>query len=643
MCGIAGFWRPSGHGKGAAEILRRMTQAISHRGPDDEGHWVEDETGVALGQRRLAIVDLSAAGHQPMASPDGRYKIIFNGEIYNFPEMRQRLEAEGAAPEWRGHSDTEVLLAAISAWGLDSALRMARGMFALALWDRERRVLSLARDRMGEKPLYFGWCGSGADRTLLFGSDLAALREHPVFAPEIDPDAVALLTQYLHIPEPRSIYRGIEKLMPGVWLEVDANGDMRTTRYWDTVEEYVQAAERPFDGSDGEAADAVEAALTRAVREQSVADVPLGAFLSGGIDSSTIVALMQATSSTRVKTFSIGFTVDSYNEAPFAAAVAGHLGTEHHELIVSPQDAQAVIPKLPQIYSEPFADSSQIPTFLVAQMAREHVTVSLSGDAGDELFGGYNRHVHAHSTWPKISGTPVAARRLAAACVSRLSPATLDRLGGLLGRKDAIGEKLHKAANVLAATDVDQLYRQLINVNASPLTKAPIDTDGFEKRDLSKLGKLDAVDRMMALDAVHYLPGDILAKVDRAAMANSLETRVPFLDPDVMKLAWSMPAHMKIRGGTGKLPVRGVLDRYVPRALVDRPKAGFGIPIHEWLRGPLKPWAHALLEDRRFPLDDYFDVPRVTRLWEEHQSGRANHQHRLWPVLMFQAWRSYGT
>jgi asparagine synthase (glutamine-hydrolysing) len=644
MCGIAGFWRPGGLGLSSRATMTGMTDAILHRGPDDGGQWLDEGSGIALGQRRLAIIDLSIQGHQPMESADRRYVLVFNGEIYNFQDLRVRLDAEGKGGPWRGHSDTEVLLAAIVAWGVDPALRAVSGMFALALWDRHTRRLILARDRMGEKPLYCGWQGRGPDRTLLFGSDLAALRAHPTFNAEVDPDAVALLTRYLQVPEPRSIYRGIEKIMPGAWVEFAPDGSSEMHIYWDTLKAYAEAAgSGRFGGSPEEAVDAVERALGMAVERQSVADVPLGAFLSGGIDSSTIVALMQARSGRRVKTFSIGFTVDDYNEAPFAKRVAEHLGTEHEELIVGPEEALGVIPHLASIYTEPFADSSQIPTILVSRMARRHVTVALSGDAGDELFAGYNRYLHGHRTWPRIASIPRPLRRAAAGALQSFSPAILDRLvGGLTGgRMKGGGEKLHKAAGVLGAESLDELYHHLISINgrSDALMSRRSSTDGFEKRSLDALISLDPVDRMMALDAVHYLPGDILAKVDRAAMSTSLEARVPMLDPEVMRLAWSLPINYKIRDGQTKWPLRQILYRHVPRELVDRPKAGFGIPIGDWLRGPLRDWASALLEDPGTPLSDYYDVAAVRSLWAAHMSGQRNNQHRLWPVLMFQAWR----
>lgn len=644
MCGIAGFWRPSGLDEGSAARLEAMTRAIARRGPDAAGAWIDRDRGVALGHRRLAVIDLSESGAQPMASADGRYTIVYNGEIYNFQDLRVRLEEEGAAPRWRGHGDTEVLLAAISAWGIDLALAAVNGMFAFALWDRQTGQLTLARDRMGEKPLYYGWAGQGAQRTLLFASDLAALHACPACERTIDDRAVALLFRFGHIPDPWSIYAGISKLRPGTCVTLAADGSENARAYWDSLTEYAHAAgEGRFTGTAEDAVDRLEEILGRAIMRQAEADVPLGTFLSGGIDSSTVTALLQKHSAQPVKSFSIGFTENTYDESPHARAVARHLGTEHHELIVSPEHVQNSIPLLPGIYSEPFADSSQLPTFLVAQMARGEVTVALSGDAGDELFAGYNRYVYANSTWPCLRLIPRPLRALAGRGMTAVSPGGWDALLArpLAGRMVGVGEKLHKAADVLASADGDALYKALLDVNRSSnaYLRHPSACDGFEGRALDRIAHLPLPDRMMAMDAIHYLPGDILTKVDRAAMAVSLETRVPMLDVEVMRFAWSLPVSLKLREGLSKWPLRQVLYRHVPRALLERPKQGFGVPIHAWLRGPLRPWAEAQLFGNSQPLDDYFDPAAVTGLWQRHLSGAENCQHQLWPILMFQAWR----
>lgn len=647
MCGIAGFWRPSGLSADAPSIVQAMTGAIRWRGPDADGIWIDPEKGIALGHRRLSIIDLSPGGAQPMKSADGRYMIAYNGEIYNFEDIRTRLEAAGQAPAWRGHSDTEVLLAALSAWGLDATLDALNGMFAFALWDRQRDELSLARDRMGEKPLYYGWTGHGDARTLMFASDLAALRAHPNFRPVVDPDAVALLLRYGHIPDPHSIYRGVAKLRPGSRLVIDREGTKAARAYWDSLGEYAEAAgSRRFRGDAEEAVDQLEKLLGSAIARQSVADVPLGTFLSGGVDSSAVTALLQAHSSRPVKSFSIGFSESAYDESPHARAVAAHLGTDHQQLIVVPADAQAVIPSLPEIYSEPFADSSQIPTYLVARMAREQVSVALSGDGGDELFAGYNRHVHAQRNWPRIARVPRMLRRMAGGMISSVPPSTWDAtLGRLLAKRmRGVGDKLHKTAGAISAPDGDALYSALISLNRDTARLLPDGgaSDGFEGHDLSRIAHLPLADRMMARDAIHYLPGDILTKVDRAAMAVSLETRVPMLDVDVIRFAWSLPLEMKLRDGTSKWPLRELLYRHVPRHLIERPKQGFGVPIQDWLRGPLRPWAEALLFDASNAIDDYFDRRAVRALWQRHLSGTSNLQHQLWPILMFQGWRAAG-
>lgn len=641
MCGIAGFWRPSGLEKADAQTLQAMTDSIARRGPDAGGSWLDHLKGVALGHRRLAIIDLSEAGAQPMVSCDGRYVITYNGEVYNFEDIRQQLKSEGHQFEWRGHSDTEVILAAISSWGLSRALKSLNGMFAFALWDRLEERLTLARDRMGEKPLYYGWIGKGANRVLLFASELSALRAYPQFTPEIAPESTGLLLRYGHIPDPHCIYQNIYKLRPGTSITYAAHGSEQLDVYWDTINEYVSAQENPFSGTPQEAVDELERLLLKAVSRQSVADVPLGTFLSGGIDSSVITALLQASSHSPIKSFSIGFTVKEYNEAPYAKAVAKHLGTEHHELIVTPADAQAVIPSLPTYYSEPFADSSQVPTFLVSKMARDVVTVALSGDAGDELFAGYNRHIHAHQTWPKISKIPLPLRNVSKRCIEAIPPSSWDWLGDKLApnKLPGLGEKLHKTSGILASSNGDELYDGLLSLNADPnlLSVNHSSLNGFEGRDLSRLADLSLPDRMMAKDCIHYLPGDILTKVDRAAMAVSLETRVPMLDVNVMRFAWGLPVEIKLATGKTKWPLREVLHRYVPQELVERPKYGFGIPIHLWLRGPLRDWVEALLE---LPDNgEHFNMRAVNAMWAKHLSGKRNYQHKLWPILMFNAWR----
>jgi len=646
MCGLTGFLGAGG-GEGAAPIARRMADTLVHRGPDDAGVWTDAPAGIALAHRRLAILDLSAAGHQPMVSASGRYVIAFNGEIYNHLDLRRALEQAGAAPAWRGHSDTETLLAAFDAWGIRASIERCTGMFALAVWDTQARVLTLVRDRLGEKPLYYGWQGDGERACFLFGSELKALKAHHAFHAEIDRDALCLLMRHNCIPAPHSIYRGIHKLQPGCLLTVSlVRREPVIESYWSLAEVAVVGNRQSFTGSPEQAVDELEALLKSAVRQQMVADVPLGAFLSGGIDSSTIVALMQAQSTRPVHTFTIGFNEAGYNEAVHAQAVARHLGTDHTELYVTPRQALDVIPGLPALYCEPFADSSQVPTFLVSQLARRKVTVSLSGDAGDELFAGYNRYTLARGVWGKLSRLPLALRAGLATGMQSLSPAAWNRLLGPLQplapkslRLANLGDKLHKAAGVLGARSLDELYLGLVtHWEPEGLVLGGSEPTTCLRGNPLPLAGLDAVQRMMALDALTYLPDDILTKVDRAAMGVSLESRVPFLDHRVVEFAWRIPQSMKLRDGVGKWILRQVLYRHVPRELIERPKMGFGVPIDAWLRGPLRDWAEALLDEGRLRAEGYFNPAPIRAKWAEHLSGKRNWQYLLWDVLMFQAW-----
>ena len=644
MCGLVGFLGGvAGEGSDKA-LLRRMSDPLIHRGPDDGGTWFDSEQQIGFGHRRLAIVDLSPAGHQPMVSASGRYVTAFNGEIYNHLGIRTELEGIGQAPTWRGHSDTETLLAGIEAWGVEATLKKSIGMFAIALWDRKTHTLTLARDRMGEKPLYYGWQGSGNERVFLFGSELNALKAHPAFVTHIDRGALCLLLRHNYIPAPYSIYHGIAKLEPGCLLSLSLEQpEPKIWKYWDAIEAARAGVAQPFAGTADQAVDALEVLAKDAVRRQMMADVPLGAFLSGGIDSSTVVALMQAQSSRPVKTFTIGFSEEGYNEAVHAKAVAQHLGTEHTELYVTPQQAMEVIPRLPALYCEPFADSSQIPTFLVSQLAKQHVTVSLSGDAGDELFCGYNRYQITEQLWRKLALVPAPLRALAAKGITALSPTAWDSLAGIIpggGRYAALGDKLHKGAGVLASATVDELYLGMVSHQRNPVDwviggqEPPTYLTGLRP----ELGGLNVVERMMALDAISYLPDDILVKVDRAGMAVSLESRVPFLDHRVVEFAWSLPLTYKLREGQTKWPLRQVLYRHVPRALIDRPKMGFGVPLHDWLRGPLREWAEELLDEARLAKEGYFHPAPIRKIWAEHLSGKRNWMAQLWNVLMFQAW-----
>jgi len=648
MCGIAGFLGGvDGDGRfGDEALLERMTRTIITRGPDDAGYWMDQDCRVGLGHRRLSIVDLSPAGHQPMMSRSGRYVIVFNGEIYNHMECRTSLTTTQSV--WRGHSDTETLLAGFEAWGIQGTIERSIGMFAFAVWDRASQSLTLGRDRMGEKPLYYGWQGAGRQATFLFGSELKALKAHPAFAAGIDRNTLCLLMRHNYIPAPYSIYRGIAKLEAGCLLTVSlAQPEPKVERYWSTASVAKGGCATPFAGTPVQAIDALEILLKSAVQQQMMADVPLGAFLSGGIDSSTVVALMQAQSSRPVKTFTIGFNEEGYNEAVHAKAVAKHLGTEHTELYVSSQQALDVIPRLPTLYCEPFSDSSQIPTFLVSQLARQQVTVSLSGDAGDELFCGYNRYLLANKLWKNLSVLPAGSRRLAARGLTTFSPSRWNALLGPLQRvlpgslrQANVGDKLHKAAGVLASGGVDALYLGLVSHwdDPSSLVIGSTEPPTLLTGNGPSLAGLDNIQRMMALDAITYLPDDILVKVDRAGMGVSLEGRVPFLDHRVVEFAWSLPQSMKLRDGVGKWVLRQVLYRHVPKELIERPKMGFGVPIGDWLRGPLRDWAEALLDEDRLRREGYFHPAPIRQKWAEHLSGVRNWQYHLWDVLMFQAW-----
>lgn len=645
MCGIAGFIAaPSLCDADALRTrARAMADAIFHRGPDDGDVWIDAAARVALAHRRLSILDLSPAGHQPMRSACARYVIGYNGEIYNWAELRSELEAAGKAPAWRGHSDTEVLLAGIAAWGVEATLRRARGMFALALWDRAEKTLTLARDRIGEKPLYYGRVGDG----FAFGSELKALRALPSSRFDTDPGALALMLRYGYVPAPYSIYRGLFKLPPGTLLRVTADCGFGEPEPWWRFAAVAQegAANRRAVG-DGEAVDALEAVLGAAIGEQMVADVPLGALLSGGLDSSMVVALMQARSARPVRTFTIGFAEGDYDEAAHAKAVARHLGTEHTELHVDPAQARDIIPRLPDIYDEPFADSSQIPTALVCALTRQHVTVCLSGDAGDELFAGYNRYFWATSLWRRLGRVPPGLRRALAGGLSAVPAGTWNGVFGALGqllparlRVSNPGDKLHKLAEVIGAPSPEALYRELVSQWRGTLPLRSIAEPPTLVADPGRWPVLPGfAERMMAVDTLSYLPDDILVKVDRAAMAASLETRVPFLDERVIDFAWHLPFHQKVRDGQGKWLLRQLLYRHVPRELVERPKQGFGVPIEHWLRGPLRDWGEDLLSPEALAADGLLDPAPVRAMWQRHLSGR-NVQYALWNVLMYQAWR----
>ena len=643
MCGITGFLSPIPVSREVThEVLRGMTERLRHRGPNAAACWQSADGVVNLGHRRLSIIDLTPTGAQPMISSDGRFVLTYNGEIYNFTDLRKELLAVGV--KFRGASDTEVLLEGIAHWGLDTTLPKLNGMFAFALWDERERVLSLARDRFGEKPLYYGW-DSGV---FLFSSELKAMRHHPAFRGEIEPDALALFMRFNYIPAPFCVFKGIQKLEPGHLLQASPARQSASSRpYW-TLRGLVEKREPlTLDPRDPALIDQLEETLGQAVRLRMIADVPLGAFLSGGIDSSTVVALMQKYSSRPVKTFTIGFRESSYNEAEDAAKIARHLGTEHHELYLGSEECLRIIARLPQIYDEPFADSSQIPTTLVSEFTQRHVTVALSGDAGDELFGGYNRYFWSARIWPFLNGVSGPMLRRIGGLLQRVSPAEWDGLfrytNWLIPNSMRVrggGEKLHKLAIAMGARSPDDLYRCLVSQWQQPSDVVPAGREPATSIDSAAAvpSRLHFVERMMFLDAITYLPDDILCKVDRASMSTSLEARVPYLDNEVVALAWRMPLSTKIHCGVGKWPLRQLLKRYMPEALFERPKAGFSIPIGDWLRGPLRDWAEDLLSESRLYATGYFNVPLVRRKWTEHLGGRLNNQHALWSVLMFQAW-----
>ncbi len=645
MCGIAGFidLKLRGRRDEAISVARRMADKLRHRGPDDAGGWGDADCGVGFGFRRLSILDLTEAGHQPMVSHDGRFVIIFNGEIYNHHAIRGRLESARKIA-WRGHSDTETMLEAIATWGIEEALRSFNGMFAFALWDCRERVLSLARDRFGEKPLYYG----RAVGVFLFASELKAMAAHPEFRGEIDRDAVALFLRHSCIPAPHSIYKGIYKLPPATLLTLRGGGaEPELSVYWSLPEVVERGQKSLFKGSVEEAVEALDGVLRNAVKLRMESDVPLGAFLSGGIDSSTIVALMQAQSGQPVKTFSIGFHEDHYNEAEHAKRVASHLGTEHEELYVSSEAAMAVIPQLHSLYDEPFADSSQIPTHLLASLARRRVTVALSGDGGDELFGGYPRYRACDGLWRKTGWIPSAIRRGMAGCI-RVTPSWAMEWGGrcvmpLLRRYGATGrfsDKLLRVADVLSAENPGAMYRQLISHwDDSPGIVLGAGDPGtiHTRQDRWPALPMD-IHRMMFLDTSFYLPDDILVKVDRASMGVSLETRVPLLDHHAVEFAWTLPLSLKVTALESKWILKQVLDRYVPSEMTARPKMGFGVPIGAWLVGPLKDWAEALLDEGRIRREGFLDARPIRKAWREHLDGRRNWQYHLWDVLMFQAW-----
>lgn len=646
MCGVAGFLTPDS--SDAGRVIRCMTGALNHRGPDDSGDWIDETCGIALGHQRLSILDLSKAGHQPMQSASGRYVIVFNGEIYNHQEIRVRLASRSVAPDWRGSADTETLLASIDAWGVEKALNSTSGMFAFALWDRHEQVLTLARDRFGEKPLYYGFSAG----VFLFGSELKALMQHPAWRGALDKDALESYLRFGCVGGAQCIFQGIRKLAPGSVLRVHRQdvyaGVSPEPHTWWSAQRAASVAGRLKPLASPEAAvSAVELSLGQSVTERMIADVPLGAFLSGGIDSSLIVALMQERSRRPVQTFSVGFDDARYDESGHAAAVAAHLGTEHTTLEASSQMALDLVPRLPELYDEPFADSSQLPTALICQLTRQHVSVALSGDGGDELFGGYNRHVWVPRLWRKLRYLPLPARRALAATLKAVPPQAYDGLMRSLGRVlssrlrlRTFGEKIHKLAAALGSESERDLFGRVASMN--PDYAAIVRGDQARvKQDamFSTLAAFNGVEWMLLMDTLHYMVDDVLVKVDRASMGSSLEVRVPFLDADVFETAWRIPSEIKLRDGQGKWVLRQLLYRHVPQSLIDRPKMGFAIPLDSWLRGPLKNWAEDLLSSASLAQLPMLNAEVIHALWHAHKKGQGHHAQQLWTVLQLVAWR----
>ncbi|WP_432734424.1 asparagine synthase (glutamine-hydrolyzing) [Maridesulfovibrio sp. FT414] len=647
MCGIAGFidLSRSSDTKRLERIARKMGDAQNTRGPDGSGQWSDPEWGIGLDHRRLAIIDLTVEGMQPMHSRSGRFVTVYNGEIYNYRDLRAELEKAEGFSGWRGHSDTEVMLEAVEQWGFERALERFSGMFAIAMWDREQHCLFLARDRMGEKPLYYSKQGGNC----LFGSELKALMGYKkYFKREIDRTSLTAYLRYNYVPAPRTIFKDTYCLMPGTWTCIRPDGEIMEPRpYWSLLDCAREAQDRIFTAPDEMIIETLEDLLLKVIEREMISDVPLGAFLSGGIDSSLIVALMQQCALAPVRTFTIGFDDEAYNEADDARRVAAHIGTQHTELYVSHRDALDIIPQIPQIWDQPFADASQIPTHLVSRMTRKHVTVALSGDGGDELFAGYNRHFKGCSIWQKLSSFPAPLRALAAKAISGISPASWNKVFKLYEpflppslQMRLPGQKLHKLADVMGAKSATEYYRNLAS--------CWLDPDKMVKRGGEAPGPFQYTDNqpsqdnltswMQYMDAATYLPDDILTKVDRAAMGISLETRAPFLDHEVVEFSQRLPMHLRVQNGSSKYALRQILYKYVPQELIERPKMGFGVPIDSWLRGPLREWAEGLLSNERLDRDGYFRSAHVRLAWLEHLTGAKDNQYRIWNILMFQSW-----
>ena len=643
MCGVAGFLMDSKSSSSVNFdlITKKMTDSIKHRGPNDSGCWNNPSEGIALGHRRLSILDLSDAGHQPMESSNGRYVIAFNGEIYNHLQIRSDIEKNNGNISWRGHSDTETILSAFETFGIQESLEKFVGMFAFSLWDKKNKILTLARDRLGEKPMYYGWQNIANGRVFLFGSELKALKSFPDIDLRVDRGSLSLFLKHAYVPNPYSIYENIFSLEPGQFLQVSLTNKMtKTVNYWEASEIIKKGSFEEYKGTPKEAVKDLKNLLRHTIKSQMISDVPLGAFLSGGIDSSTVVSIMQEQADIPVKTFTIGFNEKGFDEAKYAKSIANHLGTDHTELYINANDAIKVIPDMHSIYCEPFADSTQIPNFIVSRLANNDVTVALSGDGGDELFGGYSRYNHIDNIWKKINYFPLSTRNLISKILtyplqeksiySRYKSKTLTNLS----------KRIISGTNLINSETIDKLYLHVIT--QIPFSEDVVH-DGYLKEtkldDLKpSFGDISNIEKMMATDTINYLPDDILTKVDRAAMRTSLETRVPFLDHNIVEFAWRLPISYKVKEGESKWPLQQILKDFLPESLTKREKMGFSVPIHEWIRGPLSEWCEELLNKDRLKSEGFFDEEIVCNKWKEHLYGKKNNITFLWPILMFQSW-----
>jgi asparagine synthase (glutamine-hydrolysing) len=646
MCGINGFYSKTSSTFDNAII--KMNSAISHRGPDSNGVWIDKKFEVIFGHQRLSVIDLSAAGNQPMKSISERFILTYNGEIYNHLQIRDKLKNSGNNIRWRGFSDTETLLAAIEIWGIKNTLKIIEGMFAFALWDKKEKCLTLVRDRIGEKPLYYGYQNKQGSKVFMFSSELKALKVHPIFEGEIDRNVINLQLRHSCIPAPFSIYKNIYKLLPGHYLTLKES-DLRngltplSKDYWSLKETAINGNDNPVKLSENDLQDELECKLKDSIKKQIFSDVPIGAFLSGGIDSSTVVALMQSQSNIPIKTFTIGFEDDNYSEAKYAKKISKFIGTDHTELYISSKTALDIIPKLPSIFDEPFSDSSQIPTFLVCELAKKKVKVALSGDGGDELFCGYNRHLMSNKFESLINYLPLELRKVISTLLRTISPINLTKLFKIapgLSRQTNIGDKIYKIANILEADSSNDIYYKLCShwQNPSEIVKNSEEPNTPLSKLKNNLGDLNSQQQMMVMDFLTYLPDDILVKIDRAAMSSSLETRTPLLDHKLIEYVWKIPHDLKFRNNKGKWILRKILNKYIPKKLTERPKMGFAIPIDHWLRGDLKNWAESLLNEKKLEQQGYFNSKLIRKKWTEHLSGKKNWQSDLWDILMFQSW-----